>query len=77
MVYNTIPTNIAIPPSVGVGLECDVRPLAEAQRFFDLEIFTIDGVVNQVMPNTSKDPGMIIIQWGQDIENMLKISFDI
>jgi hypothetical protein len=66
------PINTAIPPRVGVVMECDVRPLGLSQRFFDLEICTIDGMINQVIPNAIKNPRMISIQRGKDIDEMLK-----
>ena len=67
----TSPKNTAIPPSVGIVPVCDVRPLGVSQRSFNLEIFTIDGIVNQVMPNAIKNPRMISIHIGIDIEEML------
>ena len=54
--------NIAIPPRFGVDPKCDVRTLGVSQRFFNLEIFTIDGTVNQVRPNANKNPIMINTQ---------------
>ena len=61
-VDNTSATNTAIPPSVGVALKCDVRPLGLSVRFFNLEIFTTDGMINQVRQNAIKDPMMINTQ---------------
>jgi len=61
-VESTSPTKTAIPPRVGVELKCDVRPLGVAQRSFNLEIFTTDGIVIQVMPNANKNPIMINTQ---------------
>jgi hypothetical protein len=60
-VDKTTPTKTAIPPSVGVAMICEVRPFGVSQRFFNLEIFITDGIVNQVMPNAIKNPMIIII----------------
>ena len=59
--------NTDIPPRFGTIFLCDVRPLLAAQRFFNLEVCTIDGIVYQVMPNAIKNPRMIIIQLGKNI----------
>jgi len=71
-VDNTIAINTAIPPSTGVELVCDVRPLGWAQRLFNLETVTIDGMVSHVIANAITNPGMISIHGGIDIEDMLK-----
>jgi hypothetical protein len=74
-VDNTSAIKIAIPPSVGVALKCDVRTLGLSQRFFNLEIFTIDGTVNHVMTNAIKNPSTISKQSGIKIEYMLTAKF--
>ena len=61
-VDSTSATNIAIQPSVGVALKCDVRPLGVSVRFFNNEIFTIDGTVNQVRQKAIEKPRMISTQ---------------
>jgi hypothetical protein len=61
-VESTSPTKIAIPPRVGVELKCDVLLLGVAQRSFNLEIFTTDGMTNQVTPNAIKNPSRISSQ---------------
>jgi hypothetical protein len=38
------------------------------QRSFNLEIFTTDGMVTQVMPNAIKNPRRISVQLGINIE---------
>jgi hypothetical protein len=68
----TNPANTDIPPRFGTIFLCDVRPLLVAQRFFNLETFTIDGIVNQVIPNAIKNPRMISTPKGIDIVEMLK-----
>ena len=55
-------TNTAIPPSVGVALTCDVRPLGVSVRFFNREMCTTDGMINQVKQNAIKNPIMINTQ---------------
>jgi hypothetical protein len=67
----TNPANTAIPPRVAIGLLCDVRPLLVAQRFFNIETDTIDGIVNQVMPNANTKPRMITIQLGKNVKEKL------
>lgn len=76
-VVSTIAINTAIPPRFGMELVCDVRPLGVSVRFFDLEIFTIDGMINQVRQNAIKNPSIIIIQWGINTEGMLTGKFTI
>jgi hypothetical protein len=71
-VDNTNPANTDIPPRFGMIFLCDVRPLIVAQRFFNLEVCTIDGIVYQVMPNAIRTPRMITIQKGTVKEKMLK-----
>lgn len=61
-VDNTSAIKIAIPPSVGVALKCDVRPLGLSQRFFNLEIITTDGMINQVRQKAIEKPRMISTQ---------------
>ena len=63
----TNPANTDIPPRFGTIFLCDVRPLLAAQRFFNLEVCTIDGIVYQVMPNAIKNPRMITIQLVENI----------
>ena len=63
-VDTTSPINTATPPSVGVVQVCDVRLFGLEQRPFNFEIFTIDGMTIQVMPNAVKKPRMIKIQSG-------------
>ena len=55
-------TNTAIPPRFGVEPLCDVRPLGVSQRFFNLEIFTTDGMINQVRQKAIEKPRMISTQ---------------
>lgn len=71
------PTNTAISPRFGVTLACEVLPLGEQQRFFNLEIFTTDGIVNQVIPNPTAVPINESIQRGTEIENMLPGKFKV
>ena len=67
-VESTSPTKTAIPPRVGMELKCDVLLLGVAQRSFNLEIFTIDGTVIQVMENAIKNPRRISVQLGIKME---------
>ena len=76
-VDNKSPMNTAIPPSVGIDPVCDVRPFGTTQRFFNFDIFTIDGMVNQVMPNAVKNPRLTNIQAGTAKTDMLKGKFTI
>ena len=61
-------TNTAIPPRFGVEPVCDVRPLGVSQRFFNLDIFTTDGMINQVRTNAIENTRMISTQLGINIE---------
>jgi hypothetical protein len=76
-VDNTSPMNTAIPPRFGMALKCDVLPLGVEQRFFNLDIFTIDGMINQVRQNAIKNPRKISIQSGINIEEMFTGKFTI
>lgn len=76
-VDNTSATNTAIPPRFGMELVCDVRPLGVSVRFFNLEIFTTDGMIKQVRPNAIKNPSTISIQSGINKEEMFSGKFTI
>jgi hypothetical protein len=60
-----------------VTFVCDVLQLGEQQRFFSLEIFTIDGMVNQVITNARSDPRKVSIHKGIETEEMLIGQFKI
>ena len=66
------PIKTATPPSVGMVPACDDRQLGVSQRHFNREIFTIDGIVNHVMPNAIINPSMVSIQIGIERDEMLK-----
>jgi hypothetical protein len=67
--------NTAIPPRFGIVPLCEVRSFGLIQRFFNLDIVTIDGIMNLVTPNAIKNPKNINNQGGIIAEKRLTGEF--